>query len=259
LIEELDISLEQRQAREAEFWNGVFARPGTWEDVRRCGRFPSTRQFLRTLGDCRDKTILDLGCGRGFLTVNLALSLRPRRLIGIDISPEAIHRATALAELCGVQEICEFKVGSAHALPIADESVDTVVGVAILHHLEMETAGRELARVLRPGGQVHLAENNGDNPLLGAVRTVLNRYGWFRRESDDGHPLTRDEIARFGHSFDRIEATVPYVELFRTLAYGKRPLAGFERALALLDRGLCNPLTRNFSMARWIHAAKREA
>lgn len=256
MIEQLDSTIEQRQDREAEFWNGVFARPATWDDVRRYGRFPSTRQFLRVLGDCREKTILDLGCGRGFLTVNLALSLRPRRLIGIDISPEAIARATALAQLCGVQDICEFKVGSAHALPVADEAVDMVVGVAILHHLEIEAAAPELARILRPGGQLHLAENNGYNPLLCTVRTMLNRYGWFRRESDDGHPLTRDEIARFARSFDRVESSVPYLELFRTLGYGQRPLARFEPGLALLDRALTNPLTRPLSMARWISAAK---
>jgi ubiquinone/menaquinone biosynthesis C-methylase UbiE len=256
LTHQLDITLEQRQTREAEFYNRLYARPATWEDVRRCGRFPYTRQFIRTLGDCREKTILDLGCGRGFLSVNLALSLRPHRLIGIDISSEAIARATALAQLCGVQDICEFKVGSAHALPLAGGSVDAVVGVAILHHLEIDVAAPELARVLRPGGQIHLAENNGDNPLLRAAHAVLNRYGWFRRESDDAHPLTRGEIDRFARPFDRVEITVPYVELFRTLSYGQRPLSRFEPGLRLLDRALCNPLTRGVSMARWICAAK---
>lgn len=254
MIQERETLLEQRQAREVEFYNRLFARPGTWEDVRRCGRFPYTRQFLRVLGDCSDKTILDLGCGRGFLSTNLALSLRPRRLIGIDISPEAILRASALAELCGVQQICEFRRASAHALPLADASVDVVVGVAILHHLEIDMAARELARILRPGGHVHLAENNGDNPLLCTARTLLNRYAWFRRESDDGHPLTRHDLRRLAHYFDRVETTVPYVDLFRTLAFSQRPLSRIEPALALLDRALCNPVTRCFSMSRWIHA-----
>src|SRR6266571_299977 len=54
LTHQLDITLEQRQTREAEFYNRLYARPATWEDVRRCGRFPYTRQFIRTLGDCRE-------------------------------------------------------------------------------------------------------------------------------------------------------------------------------------------------------------
>jgi ubiquinone/menaquinone biosynthesis C-methylase UbiE len=256
LQEEIDFTREMQEAREAAFWDQVCSRPATLEDVRLYATFPSTRQFLRALGDCRGKTILDLGCGAGLLSVNLARALQPRRILGIDIAPETIAKAKALARLCDPDGICEFEVSSAYSLPLADESVDIVVGVAILHHLDKEDIGRELVRVLRRGGEVHLAENNGDNPLLCAVRTMLNRFDWFRRESEDGHPLTRDEIDQFARHFAQVEVTIPYVELFRTLAYGRRPLSRFEPGLALMDRALRNPLTRSFSMARWVRATK---
>jgi SAM-dependent methyltransferase len=255
---EVDPASARRAAREAEFWDQVVTRPRTLEDLRINSDFPSTRQFVRVLGDCRGKTILDLGCGTGLLSVNLARSSRPDRVIGIDISPNMISQARALAQLAGVDAVCEFHVGSAYALPLDEGAVDVVVGVAILHHLDPEAAGQELARVLFRGGEVHLAENNGDNWLLCGARDLLNRFRWFRRESEDAHPLTRSEIGQFARSFDRVEVTVPYVELFRTLAYGHRPLSRFEPSLRRLDRVLSNPLTRGLSMARWLHAVKEE-
>lgn len=251
-------SRTEAEAREAVYWDQFCTRPRTMADVRGNARFPSTRQFLKVLGDCREKTILELGCARGLLSVNLALALRPQRLIGVDIAPSSIAQAQALAQLAGVEQICDFHVASAYSLPVPDASVDVVVGAAILHHLEGERAARELLRILRPGGEVHLAENNGDNWLLLAARAALNRFRWFRRESEDGHPLTRAEIRQFAAGFARVEVTVPYVELFRTLAYGQRPLARWEPGLTWLDRTLCNSITRGLSMSRWIHVAKAE-
>jgi SAM-dependent methyltransferase len=246
------------EAREAAYWDQFCARAHTVEDLQINGRFPTTRHLIQTLGDCREKTILELGCGRGLLAINLALALRPQRVVGVDIAPKSIEGAGELARQCGVDGVCEFHAASAYALPLPDDSVDVVVGVAILHHLEKEAAARELVRVLRPGGEVLLAENNGDNPLLLAARAVLNRFPWFQRESEDGHPLTRAEIDRFAGPFARVEVAIPYVELFRTLAYGDRPLSRFEPALARIDRALCNPLTRGLSMGRWIRAVKGE-
>src|SRR5712691_833386 len=132
-----------RETREAEFWDQVLTPPATIEDVRIYGTAPLSRQFRRVLGDCRDKTILDLGCGKGLLSMNLARSLAPRRIIGVDIAPQTITQAQALARLCGVEEICEFHVASAYSLPVADETIDVVVGVAILHHLDKEEIARE--------------------------------------------------------------------------------------------------------------------
>lgn len=256
--DELEFSRAASEAREAAYWDQMRTRPQTLDDVRINAGFSSTQEFIKLLGDCREKTILELGCWHGLLSVNLALSLRPQRLVGVDIAPESISQAKALAQVCGVDQVCEFHVASVYSLPLPDNSVDAVVGAAILHHLDKEAAARELVRVLRPGGKVHLAENNGDNWLLCAARNTLNRFPWFRRESEDGHPLTRAEIKQFARPFARVEVTVPYVKLFQTLGYGHRPLARFEARLKLLDRALCNPLTRGLSMGRWIHATKGE-
>jgi SAM-dependent methyltransferase len=257
MVEEpLPSSRVASEEREAAYWDQFCTRPRTMDDVRGNARFPSTRRFIQVLGDCREKTVLELGCARGLLSVNLALALRPQRLIRMDIAPSSVEQARALSRLAGVEQVCEFHVASAYALPVPDASVDVVVGAAILHHLDRERAARELLRILRPGGEVHFAENNGDNWLLCTARSALNRFRWFQRESEDGHPLTRAEIQAFGAGFERVAVTVPYVELFRTLAYGQRPLARWERHLTFADRALCNPLTRGLSMARWIRATK---
>jgi ubiquinone/menaquinone biosynthesis C-methylase UbiE len=51
----------------------------------------------------------------------------------------------------------EFIVGSAHDVPLPDESVDVVFGIAILHHLDLKLAARELRRVLRVVEMVKVA------------------------------------------------------------------------------------------------------
>jgi ubiquinone/menaquinone biosynthesis C-methylase UbiE len=84
------------------------------------------------LGDASGKTVLDYGCGAGENSVLIAS--HRGKVIGIDISPELLNMAEKRMELNG-QENFEFKVGSAHELPLETESVDIVYGMAILHHL----------------------------------------------------------------------------------------------------------------------------
>jgi ubiquinone/menaquinone biosynthesis C-methylase UbiE len=92
--------------------------------------------------------ILEIGCGTG----NVLLAVARRRpgtdLIGIDPDPGALRRARRKAARAG-------------DLPLPDGSVDRVLSSFMLHHLgddEKVPAMRELRRVLRPGGQLHLVD-----------------------------------------------------------------------------------------------------
>src|SRR5512132_3102862 len=103
------------------------------------------------LGDLRGREVLELGCGMGEITTLLARS--GARVTAIDLSPARIEVARRRAELHGVHE----------ALPFGDERFDAVVGKAILHHLDVTRAARELHRVLRPSGHAAFAEPLGTN------------------------------------------------------------------------------------------------
>jgi SAM-dependent methyltransferase len=105
--------------------------------------------------DLSGRTVLDVGCGFGWFEL-YALDHDVGRIIGIE--PEDRLLETARRHIS--DERAAFMVGSATALPLADESVDTVVCWEVLEHLRQggePLAFTEFRRVLRPGGALYLS------------------------------------------------------------------------------------------------------
>jgi 2-polyprenyl-3-methyl-5-hydroxy-6-metoxy-1,4-benzoquinol methylase len=97
--------------------------------------------------------LLDVGCGPGTITVDLARRVAPGRVLGLDVSPAPLEEAGALAAREGVS--VEFAVGDVYALEAPDGSYDVVHAHQVLQHLTDPVAAlREMARVCRPGGVV---------------------------------------------------------------------------------------------------------
>ncbi|ROP49734.1 methyltransferase family protein [Rathayibacter sp. PhB185] len=89
-------------------------------------------------------SILDVGCGPGTITVDLAERVAPGRVLGVDASAEVIAQAAAL------DSPAEFAVADAYALPFADDSFDVVHAHQVLQHLTRPIdALREWGRVGR--------------------------------------------------------------------------------------------------------------
>lgn len=103
--------------------------------------------------------VLDLGCGTGTLAIMAKESALGARVVGLDGDPAILAIARHKAEVAG-DEI-EFREGMAYALPFEDATFDRVVSSLVLHHLAHEEKRRALAechRVLRPGGELHVAD-----------------------------------------------------------------------------------------------------
>jgi SAM-dependent methyltransferase len=97
--------------------------------------------------------LLDLGCGPGSLTADLARRVAPGRVIGIDSAVTPLDEARAAAAAAGVE--VEVRVGDAYAIDLPDDSVDVVHAHQLLQHVADPVAVlREMARVCRPGGLV---------------------------------------------------------------------------------------------------------
>jgi len=97
--------------------------------------------------------LLDVGCGPGTITVDLAARVAPGRVLGIDVSPDPLREARAAAERAGVQ--VTFAVGDVYALEVADDAFDVVHAHQVLQHVTDPVAAlREMARVCRPGGVI---------------------------------------------------------------------------------------------------------
>jgi ubiquinone/menaquinone biosynthesis C-methylase UbiE len=113
------------------------------------------RRFARDIADVapKDATVLDVGAGPGVLLAELA-RLRPDlSLTGIDLSPDMVTAASR--NLGPYAERATVSVGDVADLPLADRSFDLITSSFSSHHWdEPEAAVLELARVLRPGGQV---------------------------------------------------------------------------------------------------------
>jgi len=96
-------------------------------------------------------SLLDVGCGPGTITVDLAQRVAPGPVVGLDAATSVLHGATALPVTEGTR--VGFCAGSVLALPFDDTSVDVVHAHQVLQHLADPVAAlSEVARVLRPGG-----------------------------------------------------------------------------------------------------------
>lgn len=106
--------------------------------------------------------VLDVGCGTGTLLVRLRAARPDLEVVGIDPDPGALVRARRKVARAGVT--VQLDQGFGDALPYPDASFDRVFSSYMLHHLEPDQKRgllREIHRVLRPGGSLHLLDFGG--------------------------------------------------------------------------------------------------
>ena len=96
--------------------------------------------------------VLDLGCGPGTITVDIARRVSPGRVVGVDVAPEIVEQARGLGIDNGLSN-AEFLAADAYALPFDDDTFDVVHAHQTLQHLGRPVVAlREALRVLKPGG-----------------------------------------------------------------------------------------------------------
>lgn len=105
-----------------------------------------------------DARILDIGCGPGTITADLAALAPQGHVIGIEPEPEVLEKARAFAVERGLTNV-EFKVGNIFALDFPDDTFDVVHVHQVLQHVaDPPLALREMRRVTKPGGIVAARE-----------------------------------------------------------------------------------------------------
>jgi SAM-dependent methyltransferase len=148
------------------------------------GFFTSVAQALTELSP--NAQVLEVGSGPGRLAVKLAELAPDIRVTGVDITPEMVERANALAARSGIADRVGFRDGDVAALPFPDASFDVVVSTLSLHHWQNPAAGlAEIYRLLRPGG----------------VARIYDLVDWIRRFEQSGAGIT--ELARKSPFGDR--------------------------------------------------------
>ena len=164
--------------------------------------FTAGRDWRRYVADffgpLEGKTLLDVACGYSMTPVIFALA--GARVHAIDVAPKTIATVQQFAKYKGVADRMQAHVGPAEQMPFESDTFDLVFGGAALHHLQLESAAREIARVLKPGGKGAFQEPLGHNRLLEFARDYLPYKNKHPAKGTD-RPLFMTDVERFGGHF----------------------------------------------------------
>ena len=190
-------------------------------------------------------TVLELGCGTGTFTRELARS--GADVVAIDVSSELLEIARANCSEPNVQ----YQIQNAYALNYSQGVFDSVVGSSVLHHLEIKEALRDVYRVLKAAGTIYFTEPNMLNPQIAIQKNIP----WIKQKLGD----SPDETAFFRWSLRRLLEQTGYrdvrIDPFDFL-HPKTPVALVDRVSAF-GRFLENvPVISEFAGSLYIRAIK---
>lgn len=160
-----------------------------WESWPFFRQEPSALSFAldRLAGDSTltDKHVLDLACGVGYSTQELAG--RGAWVFPLDLSAQGLRKTLQRLERAKLAGKVAAVRSSVEQIPFANESIEAVFAQNFLMHVNPELVGREVWRVLKPGGRAIFVEPLSHHPLIKFYRTLFSSYKgikpkWTRRE-----------------------------------------------------------------------------
>ncbi len=116
----------------------------------------------------KDADVLELGCGRAWMTRQITECFHPRQLIATEVDRIQHEKNLLIDDLPRVT----FVYGGAEAIDLPDSSIDIILMLKSLHHVPVELMDKgleEISRVLRPGGLAYISEpiyEGGFNNIL---------------------------------------------------------------------------------------------
>lgn len=206
------------------------------------------QHFAALMSPVKGKKVLIYGCGTDDAPSYFAC--RGAQVTALDISPVSVAVQTRILAELGAPS-CEACVSDAQHTPFPDNSFDLIYGNAILHHLDTESAAREIFRLLKPGGTVIFREVQRGGGFLRLFRLLTPNV-----RTRDEHPLTEADYRIYRTIFRRLTVStyllsaIPFIgthRLYNTLAakLRLRPLAEPKRLYRKCD-SLDRLLLRHF-------------
>lgn len=152
-------------------------------------------------------SILDVGCGDGISTIDIAKRVKPTRMLGIEPAQAAIAAAKKNNTLKNV----DFKVGDAYKITFKKGEFDIVMIRSVLHHLYQPE--RAIHHVAPFGRYILIMEPNGYNPLLKIIEKI-SPYHRAHEERSFFPPTVHKWVRKQG--FELVESR--YINLVPTFA-----------------------------------------
>lgn len=155
--------------------------------------------------------VLDIGCGPGTITLDIAARVAPAPVLGIDVADAAIEAALAEAERQDTKNAA-FRTADLYALDIEDNTFDIVHAHQVLQHVSDPVGAlREMRRVCKPGGIVAARDADYEAmtwyPAVPAMSAWLRMYDAVAR-ANDGEPNAGRFLLAWAHAagFTDVEA-----------------------------------------------------
>ena len=161
--------------------------------------------------------VLDLGCGTGTLAIMLKQGVPSAEVTAIDGDSKVLNAAKEKARRLGIQ--IRFDEGMSFSLPYAEASFDRVLSSLFFHHLTTENKVktlREVKRILKPDGEMHIADwGLPANLLMQVMSRFVQVFDGYETTSDSFGGLLPMLVREAG--FSEIEETGAFNTLFGTL------------------------------------------
>jgi len=197
-----------------QFWDDIFAQgqQGEFSRVEMPDMDdPVLNRALDHFGDIRNKTLIDLGCGRG--ATSLFFAQRGANVISVDMSELAIRNLTEYCHENGITNITPRQLSAQELSELSD--IDCIFGAMILHHIEPFSEFAEVLKTtMKQGAKGFFWENNAQSKLLIWFRQNVVGKLWVPKFGDpDEFPLTPDEVNELRKYFD-VAVEYPVLHFF---------------------------------------------
>lgn len=202
----------------SEFWDSIFSRgqEGNYSRVEMPDLDdPILQRALEHFGHIENKTLIDLGCGRG--ATSLFFAHCGANVVSVDLSEKAINNLSKYCQDNSISNINPIKMSAQEIFKLG--KADLIFGSMILHHIEpfSEFAGI-LRGVIKQGGKGFFSENNAQSKIMIWFRKNIVGKLWVPKYGDpDEFPLTPREVDEIRKYF-QVEIEYPELLYFRQVS-----------------------------------------
>lgn len=173
-------------------------------------------RLIRQAGLAPNQHILDVGCGTGTLTIMIKQAYPQTEVVGLDGDENILAVARNKIAKSGMQ--VSFDKAMSFDMPYRDGEFDRVLSSIMIHHLSSESKAltfKEILRVLKPGGEVHIADFAASQGQMGHLTSHV--MGLFTPKRHQLKDLLTEIMTQAG--FIEVKDHGRFFTLFGTLGY----------------------------------------